>query len=353
MQKVVGSNPIIRSLEAPGNGGFFVGEYPGTELDYVPEVSEFLAERIGPEAPIERSIFGTDDPNEIWAQVLELCPEAASCFAFEVSVGAVFGLVLRDGSRVALKVHVGRVGPDYLQAAQRVQRDLFEQGFPCPEPLGVRERATFEAWRDDGSYRDAHEPEVRRAIAGQLAALFRATAKLEPIAALEPFFPRTSERLWPVPHNVLFDFEATGRGAEWIDEIAQTAKQRRDDDPGRLVIGHHDWVVKHFRFDHLLRPTVIYDWDSLSADLETSFVGEAASTFTYTEHLPASLWPTPQEASAFVEDYITARGSPFTPDERRGVNAAAVYSRAYSTRCVHALGDASHMQLRQFAEVFF
>jgi len=34
-----------------------------------------------PEAPIERSIFGTDDPAEIWGQVLELCPDAVSCFA--------------------------------------------------------------------------------------------------------------------------------------------------------------------------------------------------------------------------------------------------------------------------------
>ena len=51
-------------------------------------------------------------------------------------------------------------------------------------------------------------------------------------------------------------------------------------------------------------------------------------------------WPTPQEASAFVEDYIAARASPFTAEERRAVNAAAVYSLAYATRCVHALGDA-------------
>jgi hypothetical protein len=318
----------------------------------VSEPVQFLGERIRPEAPIERSIFGTDDPNGIWAQVLDLCPEAASCFAFRVSVGAVFGLVLRGGSRIAMKVHVGRVSRDYLEAAQRVQRHLFEHGFPCPEPLGVRERATLEGWRDEGSYRDAYEPEVRRAIAEQLAALFRATDEVEPFAVLQPFFPRTSDRLWPVPHNVLFDFEATGRGAEWIDEIAQTAKQRRDAHSGPVVIGHHDWVANHFRFDNRLRPTVIYDWDSLSTDKETSFVGEAASTFTYTEHFPVPPWPSPQEASDFVEDYAAARGFPFTADERRAVNAAAVYSLAYATRCVHAHGDASHMQLREYAEAF-
>jgi Phosphotransferase enzyme family len=305
-----------------------------------------------PDAAIERSIFGSGDPVEIWAQVLGICPEAVSCFAFEVSVGALFGLVLGDGSRVALKVHVGRVRADYLRAAQAVQRHLFEHGFPCPEPLGVRTRATLEEWRDEGVYRDAHEPAVRRAIAEQLHALFRATSELEPTAALEPFFPRTSERLWPVPHNVLCDFEATARGAEWIDEIAQTAKQWSDAHSGPLVIGHHDWVVKHFRFDNRLRPTVIYDWDSLSTDRETSFVGEAASTFTYTEHVPVSLWPNPEEAKAFMEDYVAARGSPFTPEERRAMNAAAVYSRAYATRCVHAFGDASQMQLQEYAEAF-
>jgi hypothetical protein len=303
-----------------------------------------------PEAPIERSIFGTADPAEIWGQVLELCPDAVSCFAFEASVGAVFGLVLRDRSRIALKVHVDRVGEDYLLAAQRVQRQLFDRGFPCPEPLGVRQRATMEEWRDQGDYRDAHEPGVRRAIAEQLAALLRLTAEFEPIAGLDPFLPRTGDRLWPVPHNVLFDFEATARGAEWIDEIALAAKEPRDAGPGPEVIAHHDWVTKHFRFDESLRPTVIYDWDSVSTDLETSFVGEAAATFTYTDRLPVALWPTVEEAEAFVRDYSEARGEPFTADERRALNAAAVYSRAYSTRCVNALGDASHMQLVEFAE---
>jgi hypothetical protein len=103
-------------------------------------VSEFIAERIWPGPLIERSIFGTDDARAIWAQVLEVCPDAAECFAFEVSVGARFGLRLGDGSRIALKVHVGREGPRYLEAVQRVQRHLWERGFPCPKPLGSREQ---------------------------------------------------------------------------------------------------------------------------------------------------------------------------------------------------------------------
>jgi hypothetical protein len=91
-------------------------------------VSDFIAEKIWPGALIERSIFGTEDPRAIWAHVLEACPDAVECFAFEVSVGARFGLRLRDGSRIALKVHVGREGPRYLEAVQRVQRHLWERG---------------------------------------------------------------------------------------------------------------------------------------------------------------------------------------------------------------------------------
>src|SRR5919199_5428082 len=108
-----------------------------------------------PGAPIERSIFGTDEPEEIWRLVVDACPDAVDCFEFRVSVGALFGLALRDGTRVALKMHVQR-DTEYLQAAQRVQAHVFGAGFPCPEPLGVRGRATLERWRDDGVYRDAH-----------------------------------------------------------------------------------------------------------------------------------------------------------------------------------------------------
>jgi hypothetical protein len=274
------------------------------------------------------------------------------CFAFEVSVGALFGLRLEDGSRVALKIHSGRTGQDYLEAVQKVQAALWERGFPCPRPLGVRERATLEEWRAEGVYRDAHEPEVRRVVAEQLARLLRVTRELGPVAGLEPFFPPPEGPLWPTPHNVLFDFEATGAGAEWIDEIARKAKPLRDARVGELVIGHGDWTVKHFRFDGL-RPTVVYDWDSLYTDFETVYVGGSAATFTYTEHFPVHLWPTAAEARAFFDDYDRARGAALAPAERAAAQAAAVYNRAYSTRCSHALGgDTRDLGLEAFAAEF-
>jgi hypothetical protein len=315
-------------------------------------VSDLIAERIWPGARVERSIFGTDDPDEIWARALAACPDAVECFAFEVSVGALFGLRLRDGARVALKIHTDRCDDRYLAAVQRVQAHLSEQGFPCPRPLGVRPRATIEEWVDAGTYRDAHEPPVRRALAQHLAQLFRRTAELQPLEGMEPFFASPDGPLWPKPHNVLFDFETTRKGGEWIDEIARAAKRHRDARTGPLVIGHGDWSVQHFRFDGL-EPTVIYDWDSLNTDHETVFVGLAAATFTYNQHLPVEPWPSVDEAQAFLDDYERARDVPFTPAERRAVQAAAVYSRAYSTRCAHAIGkDAPAMDLPEYLATF-
>ena len=61
--------------------------------------------RVEPDDPVVRSIFGTTDPDAIWAEVLTMCPEAVDCFAFRASVGALLGLVVRGGDRVALKVH--------------------------------------------------------------------------------------------------------------------------------------------------------------------------------------------------------------------------------------------------------
>lgn len=315
-------------------------------------MSEFIAERMWPNPVVERSIFGTDDPDAIWRRVLEACPDAIECFAFEVSVGARFGLRLRDGTRVALKIHTDRSEDASLEAVQRVQAHLFERGFPCPRPLGVRPRATLEEWRDKGEYLDAHQPDVRRILAEHLAELHRLTGELGPVAGLEAFFPPPGAPLWPRPHNVLFDFEATGPGAEWIDEIARSAKKRRDERPGKLVIGHYDWSVKHFRFAGLT-PTVIYDWDSLSMDFEAVFVGGAAASFTYTEHLPVRVWPSLAEAQAFLEEYERARRKPFTRAERDAACAAAVYSRAYSARCTHAVrGDPAALELREYAEAF-
>lgn len=298
-----------------------------------------IATSLSPDPKVERSIFGTVEPEAIWEQVLAACPEAVGCFAFRVSIGALFGLELRNGSRVALKMHTVAYSAEYLAAAQAIQTHLQRRGFPCPRPLGARGRVTVEEWRDEGVYLDGHEPEVRRALAVALARMIELTSELQPLPQLERgfAFPRPGTGLWPQPHNVLFDFEATAAGAAWIDEIAAAALAVRDERIGREAVGHGDWVANHVRFDGA-EPCVAYDWDSLETDTEPNLFGCAAATFTYNEHHEVELQPDVAETRAFVADYAAARGAPLTADELRAAYAAAVYVRAYATRCGHAVG---------------
>jgi hypothetical protein len=289
-----------------------------------------------PESPVLLDVLGTADAAAIRAKALQLEPDAVAVFAFGASVGALFGIERRDGTRVAVKVHKLFRDERYFDDVQRLQDVLAEQGFPAPRPLGRHGLVTWEEWLDKGTFRDAHEPEVRRVMAVTLAR-FVELATGTGIRPARPFFPAAGGALWPTPHNALFDFEATAAGAEWIDEIARAAKRDGDSGVGRVVVGHTDWAAKHVRFDDDFRPTAVYDWDSVDTQAETRIVGTAAASFTYTEELPVdSKLPSVEEALAFVAEYEEARGAAFDEEELRAVRGAAVYLCAYGARCTWA-----------------
>jgi hypothetical protein len=305
-----------------------------------------------PASPVVADVLGTLDAGEIRARVRELEPATEEIFFFGASVGAIFGVRLRDGSRIAVKVHKLFTDEVYFDELQRLQAALADEGYPAPRPLGRKGLVTFEEWLDDGAFRDAHELDVRRAMAGALAEFIR-RATATGFRPRRPFLPHGDDGLWPRPHNALFDFDATVAGAEWIDEIARAAKPVGRGDTGREVVGHTDWSAKHLRFDAALRPTAVYDWDSVTVDREPSHVGTAAGSFTYTEELGpgVALWPSVEESLAFIDEYENARGAPFDPDERRAAQAACVYLRAYAVRCGHAFGtDVRESRLRELAE---
>ena len=302
-----------------------------------------------PGSPIVIDVLGTLDPAEIRAQVHALEPDTVEVFAFAASVGALVGVRRRDGSRVAIKVHKLFTDEAYFDDVQRVQAALADAGLGAPRPLGRRGLALWEEWLDEGTFRDAHEPPIRGAMARALARFHREATATE-VRPRRPFL-RPPDALWPKPHNVLFDFEATSAGAEWIDEIGRAAREIPS--AGVEVVGHTDWAAKHLRFDDGLDVTAIYDWDSVTTELEPRLVGTAAGSFTYTEELaqPVRLWPTADESLLFIADYEAARMAPFEDEERRAARASAVYLRAYAARCQHAhMGDARSSGVDVFAE---
>jgi hypothetical protein len=296
---------------------------------------------------VERAVLGTDDPTEIERLVRAVSREAlraeiVGCFFYEGGVGCVFGLELADDRQAVMKVHPAGVTRRRLRAAGDVQLHLADAGFPCPTPLADPVSvgpswATFEELVARESHRDGHDPVVRRAMARTLwwlvdtARPFAATGDLgrDLLRGLPP------ERLWPEPHDARFDFERTARGAEWIDDIARSARERLADAAGETVVGHSDWSVKHFAFAGD-RVAAVYDWDSLAVDVEPVFVGEAVHAFPATWYIETAVAPTPEEAAAFVDEYESARGSSFTAAEMETVRAAADYAMAYSARCAHS-----------------
>ena len=90
--------------------------------------------------------------------------------------------------------------------------------------------------------------------------------------------------------------------------------------------------------------TALYDWDSVTTELEPTLVGTAAGSFTYTEELDDEIdvWPTAYESLAFIEEYEVARGVSFPEEERQTAIAACVYLRAYAARCQHAYAGNAH-----------
>ncbi len=132
----------------------------------------------------------------------------------------------------------------------------------------------------------------------------------------------------------MFDFAATGAGAEWIDALAAEAKPLAQT-AGPMFMGHTDWSGKHFRFAGG-RITAIYDWDSLAVRREAAIVGNAAMTFTTNFDIPGvRRAPTPTEMGAFIDEYAAARSAPLTAAERRQVAACAMFLGAYTARCEH------------------
>ncbi len=269
-----------------------------------------------------------------------LCSDFLSCFYIELSVGAVFGVQLSDGRAAALKFHPPAADHDHLCAVAHVQGYLQQAGFPCPRILrpphhdGTR-TITFESWCTDGRTRQIVTAPVRGSMARVLALLVQGAARCPFHRNLKPdFLPQS---LWPSPHNDLFDFNLTAAGAEWIDRRAELPRRVLDRAPSRLVPGHMDWSLQHFRFDEEDQVAVVFDWDSLRMAQEARIVGGAAATFTLRNDVESQP-PTSEQARAFVSDYEAARCAPFTPEEWVTVSAAALYAACYGARCEHAVG---------------
>ena len=207
----------------------------------------------------------------------------------------------------------------------RVQTALYAAGIPAPRPLAGPlavpsgpGHLTFEE-HVDGELADAHEPSVRRAMAHGLAELVRLAAPHASRELASTWWDWFAGPLWPRPHSTQFDFSVPS-GA-WIDDLGARARSRLTGWPGEPVVGHGDWSVKNLRFRDG-RIAAVHDWDSLCLLPEVCI----------------------EEVEAFLAEYESARGHPFTGAERSAFDAATVYAMGYSARCEHEPGPEGEFQ---------
>jgi Phosphotransferase enzyme family len=294
---------------------------------------------------LARSIFGTDDQRIAEAMVLDWVSRSGfgrtRLGSIELSVGAGITVELEDQSKIFVKVWPCSTEAADLAAQLRLQRLMAARGFPAPailsrlSPLGAG-RAVAMSYNRDGVPTDVRIPGVRRRMAEGLSRLVTEAEMCRSILDLPRRDLPREDMIWPKPHNVLFDFAATSRGAEWIDEIAQEALAVMRNAASPTVVGHHDWSAKNMRMgpDEI---AVVYDWDAIFLDHETFMLGSAAAHFPVTWELPVPQTPSAAEVVAFVHGYETARGRALTAAELREAAASATYARAYKARCEHAL----------------
>lgn len=299
----------------------------------------------GSSSALRLALFGTADSVVIARTVSELVADSLapiSTVQFLLSgVGLVLGVVLEDGRAVVVKVHRWNVTSERLVAVQRVQERLADEGLPAPRPLveplplgsGI---ATVEELRA-GAPADGHLPQVRDAVAAGLAAFVDVSSRIEPVPTVGHgvLTPSAEAPLWGEPHDLRFDFETTGAGAEWIDELAEKARQQLAETVLPEVVAHLDWRVENLGFSgHEI--TAIYDWDSVGLAPEPVAVGQAAAQFSTDWSVGYTTLPSLAEMRSFVRDYELHRGTPFDPDEHAVLDAANLLLCAYGARCQHS-----------------
>src|SRR5436309_2383407 len=82
---------------------------------------------------MEAACFGSDDPGDVWATLTSFVSSTTgrrptALHHYSVSIGAVVGVTLEDGSSVAVKVFAPWHDPAFLDAAREIQRRLVDGG---------------------------------------------------------------------------------------------------------------------------------------------------------------------------------------------------------------------------------
>ena len=182
---------------------------------------------------LAKDFFGSSEQSEVEAFLDRYCQvnrgaRLETVFRSEFSVGGVFGVSLSNGAREIIKVWPPRANRMRLKAQIEIQSRLHGKGFPAPNvyapPTDFEGRSVMAMEVMEGDFFAARDPDMRKTLATLLHDFIRLANEEPSFTELDGgWLAELEETLWPIPHNALFDFEATREGAEWIDAIAAEA----------------------------------------------------------------------------------------------------------------------------------
>lgn len=279
---------------------------------------------------IFKDVVGLADPKEIHTYIRQpiqqfLHSTILDTLFLQTSNGVVFGFKLEE-KNVILKVFPQQLSSAFLQQTNYIQERLYQEGFPAPKVLSpiFSFGNTFAGLYEfiPGAKEDPHSEAVRTELAKNLA-IFSELIDYYQFLPLSNNFQRTfGNKLWPLPHNILFNLKKTTRGAGWIAQKAIAARKVLKAYPQPLKLAHTDWGIKNAIFVNQKLVSVI-DWDSLGAMSEPEMVGRAAAQFTADWGVDFKVTPTPEEGRAFIQAYENYRQRRFTQEEYLVASASA------------------------------
>lgn len=203
---------------------------------------------------IVTDILGCDIPEKIEHLILTavkpyLRSNIEKLLFIEPSAGVVFGFLLASGQKIVLKVFNRNFtySYPYLETMNNIQSIFYGAGFPAPEvfspifKLNICHVGLYSFI--EGHKENAHLPNIRAELAKYLAKFSELVDRYQ-FELLYTFMQLSAKgKLWPAPHNVLFDLKKSQRG--WIAKKAREAKKILSASPYPKRLAHTDWDVKN------------------------------------------------------------------------------------------------------------
>ncbi|HLF78579.1 MAG TPA: hypothetical protein VJB57_13945 [Dehalococcoidia bacterium] len=268
-----------------------------------------------------------------WCKTVLGSEPAATLFKV-VHLSSVVGLRLTDGREVVVKA---RPYAERFEACFQVQLHLWEQGYPCPQPLvgpalldGLA--LTAEAFVPGGTQLEPG-PDSALRFASALAQLVGLAPSPPSLPSLAPQLPWVGwdyegPGIWPAADDLDDDLNSR-EDPTWLDELGTRVRLRFLEFEGACVVGHGDWESQNLRW--LGRELhVVHDWDSVAAMPEPMLAGAAGAIYTVNE------WPlsdaTIEETAAFLEAYEEARRERWNADARQVFWATGLWVKAFNAK---------------------